>query len=84
MGLVIRVHRNEDASRHSQRTLQINPFGDIGRPDGDIIAALNAHRHESFGDIPAYLVKFAVSLPDAELRRNQSRVFRIARGRLLD
>jgi hypothetical protein len=84
MGLIIRVHRNQDAARHSQRTLQISPFGNIGRPDGDIIATLDANCHESFGDIPACLVKFAVSLPDSELRRNQSDVFRIACGRILD
>jgi len=70
MGLIVCVDGNQNPARHSQRELQINPFGNVGCPDRDIIAALDAESDKSFGDVPACLVKFAVCLPDAEIRAN--------------
>jgi len=75
MRLVVGVDGDEHAADHAQGGLQINPLGDVGRPDGDVVPLLHAQRHQALGRLAAPLVELAVGLTDLKLGSNERRMF---------
>ena len=57
-GAIRRIYRHQHDANSGGRTLQQEPFGDVGSPYAKMIASLKTHRHKSSCDSVYFSIKF--------------------------
>ena len=61
-GLIIRIHRYQDRTDHSECELRIDPFRNVCCPNRYVVPFFHAYRHKSFGYIFTRVEKLVVIL----------------------